>query len=97
MLQSPRKGFTGELWSAAEPIFRNVITHPFLTGLTDGTLDRAAFRFYIVEDSHYLTEFARVLSVAASKAPKDPLDRRVRPRRHRIARIGEAAPRELFS
>jgi thiaminase (transcriptional activator TenA) len=67
-----REGFTGELWDAAEPVFRSILVHPFLTGLTDGTLDRAAFRFYIVEDSRYLTEFARALSVLASKAPEDP-------------------------
>jgi thiaminase/transcriptional activator TenA len=72
MSESPRRGFSGELWAAAEPIYRHILIHPFLAGLTDGTLDRAAFRFYIVEDSHYLTEFARALSVAASKAPKDP-------------------------
>lgn len=72
MLPGSRKGFTGELWSAAEPIYRNILVHPFLTGLTDGKLDRASFRFYIVEDSHYLTEFARALSVLAAKAPEDP-------------------------
>lgn len=66
-----REGFTGELWSAAESIYRNILAHPFLTGLGDGTLDIDSFRFYIVEDAYYLTEFARALSVTASKAPKD--------------------------
>lgn len=59
------------LWADAEPIYRNILAHPFITELRDGSLDPAAFRFYVVEDAFYLTEFARALSVAAAKAPKD--------------------------
>ncbi|HXV65458.1 MAG TPA: thiaminase II [Vicinamibacteria bacterium] len=66
-----REGFSGELWSAAESVYRNILAHPFLTGLADGTLDVDSFRFYIVEDTYYLTEFARALSIMASKAPRD--------------------------
>jgi thiaminase/transcriptional activator TenA len=66
-----REGFTGELWAAGESIYRSILAHPFLRGLTDGTLDRASFRFYVVEDVYYLTEFARALSVTAARAPKD--------------------------
>jgi thiaminase/transcriptional activator TenA len=66
-----RSGFTGELWAAAESVYQSILRHPFLGGLADGSLDVQAFRFYIVEDAHYLTEFARTLSLLASKAPKD--------------------------
>ena len=51
--------------------YKNILVHPFLVGLSDGTLDVHAFRFYVVEDTYYLTEFARVLSILASKAPRD--------------------------
>ncbi len=71
MKSSARSGFTGELWAAGEPVYQNILRHPFLTGLSDGTLDVSAFRFYVVEDAYYLTEFARTLSVLASKAPRD--------------------------
>lgn len=71
-MQAPkRSGFTAELWSAADPVFQEILRHPFLTGLSDGTLDRKAFRYYVVEDAHYLTGFARALSVVAAKAPRD--------------------------
>jgi thiaminase/transcriptional activator TenA len=66
-----RSGFTGELWAAAESVYQSILRHPFLTGLSDGSLDVQAFRFYIVEDAYYLTEFARTLSLLASRAPKD--------------------------
>lgn len=60
---------SGELWQAIAPIYDAILTHPFVRGLTDGTLDAAAFRFYAIQDAHYLDRFARALSVAAAKAP----------------------------
>src|SRR5262249_37653882 len=47
------------------------LQHPFVTALTDGSLPRASFRFYAVQDALYLREFARALSLAAARAPRD--------------------------
>ena len=69
MSRSPR--FTRELWSHIGVIFEAILAHPFIQGLTDGSLPRAAFRFYVVQDALYLREFARALSIAAAKAPED--------------------------
>ena len=63
--------FTKELWAAMEPIYTAILDHPFVRGLTDGSLSREAFRFYVVQDALYLREFARALSVAAARAPVD--------------------------
>jgi thiaminase/transcriptional activator TenA len=71
MTRAARSGFTGELWAAGDPVYKSILLHPFLEGLSDGTLDVQAFRFYVVEDAYYLTAFARVLSILASKAPRD--------------------------
>ncbi|MEU3493111.1 thiaminase II [Kitasatospora cineracea] len=60
---------TDELWAAAEPTYRRILDHPFLLGLADGTLPRAAFRHFVVQDSHYLRDYARALAVCAAKAP----------------------------
>jgi thiaminase (transcriptional activator TenA) len=62
---------TGALWRAIEPIYAAILTHPFVRGLTDGSLPRDAFRFYAVQDALYLREFARALSVAAARAPRE--------------------------
>ncbi len=71
-MQPPvREGFTGELWASIQSIYAEILRHPFLVGLADGTLEREAFRFYVLEDAYYLTEFARTLSLLAAKAPKD--------------------------
>jgi thiaminase/transcriptional activator TenA len=40
-------------------------------GLTDGSLARDAFRFYVIQDAHYLRDFARALSLAAARAPRE--------------------------
>ncbi|MFJ6212018.1 thiaminase II [Streptomyces sp. NPDC092296] len=63
--------FTEQLWAAAEPAYAAILTHPFIAGLTDGTLPREAFRHFVVQDSHYLRDYARALSVCAAKAPTE--------------------------
>ena len=45
--------------------------HPFLTGLTDGTLPHAAFGHFVVQDAHYLRGYARALAVLAARAPTE--------------------------
>jgi len=63
--------FTDELWHAIETIYAAILRHPFLTGLSDGSLSRDSFQFYAVQDALYLREFARGLSIAAARAPRD--------------------------
>ena len=63
--------FTGELWRSIEPIYVAILRHPFLRGLTDGSLPRESFKFYAVQDALYLREFARALSLAGARAPQD--------------------------
>ena len=63
--------FTAELWTSIAPTYAAILRHPFLTGLTDGSLPRASFQFYAVQDALYLREFARALSIAAAHAPED--------------------------
>ncbi len=38
--------FTGELWRGSADIYGAILAHPFLTGLTDGSLPQGAFTFY---------------------------------------------------
>lgn len=60
---------TTSLWRGVEPIHAAILRHPFVTGLTDGTLPRESFRYYIVQDAHYLRTYARALALCAAKAP----------------------------
>ncbi|MEU4119496.1 thiaminase II [Kitasatospora sp. NPDC028055] len=63
------RSLTEELWASIEPIYAEILAHPFIGGLTDGTLPREAFRHFVVQDSHYLRDYARALAVCAAKAP----------------------------
>jgi thiaminase/transcriptional activator TenA len=70
--KSPTGSLTGQLWSGIEDLYGAILAHPFVAGLTDGSLERDAFRFYVIQDAHYLREYARALSVCAAKAPTEP-------------------------
>jgi thiaminase (transcriptional activator TenA) len=59
------------LWSDVESIYVAILAHPFVTGLTDGSLSRASFRHYIVQDAHYLRGYAKALAACAAKAPDE--------------------------
>ncbi len=63
--------FTRDLWASIDHLYAAILRHPFLRGLTDGSLARESFRFYVVQDALYLREFARALSLAAARAPED--------------------------
>jgi len=63
--------FTQELWSSISPIFQAILEHPFVRGLTDGSLPEPKFRFYVIQDALYLQDYARSLAIAAAKAPRD--------------------------
>jgi len=64
-----RKGFTNELWPSITPIYNQILAHPFLRGLTDGTLSEERFRFYVLQDAVYLRDYARALSLAGVRSP----------------------------
>lgn len=64
---------SASLWSDIEDVHAAILAHPFVTGLTDGSLARESFRHYVVQDGHYLRGYARALAICAAKAP-DPAD-----------------------
>jgi thiaminase (transcriptional activator TenA) len=66
-----RKGFTNELWRSITSIYDGILAHPFLQGLTDGTLTEERFRFYVLQDAVYLREYARALSLTGVRSPDE--------------------------
>ncbi len=61
--------FTSELWQGIGDIYHGILVHPFLTGLTDGSLPHGTFAFYVVQDALYLRQYAQALAAVASRAP----------------------------
>ncbi|WP_163758833.1 thiaminase II [Mycobacterium botniense] len=64
-----RKSWTRRLWADVVPTYTAILHHPFVAGLADGSLHPDAFAHYLVQDTYYLPDFARALSVVAGKAP----------------------------
>jgi thiaminase (transcriptional activator TenA) len=64
--------FTGELWDSISDIYAAILAHPFIKGLTDGTLPAESFAFFVVQDGLYLKQYASALAAVASRAPQAP-------------------------
>jgi thiaminase/transcriptional activator TenA len=62
---------TDRLWASIDGIFRQILDHPFMRGLTDGSLDHDVFRFYVVQDALYLRDYARALAICGAKASEE--------------------------
>lgn len=53
----------------AAPAWSAYVDHPFVRGLGDGSLPRASFQHYLVQDYLFLIEFARAYAIGVYKAP----------------------------
>lgn len=61
--------FSDQLRSEVSPIWEGIFSHPFLTGIKEGTLPEERFRYYLAQDYLYLEGFARTVAMALAKAP----------------------------
>jgi thiaminase (transcriptional activator TenA) len=61
--------FSDELWQGITGIYGAILDHPFLTGLTDGSLPHDAFAFYVVQDALYLRRYSEALAAVGRRAP----------------------------
>ncbi|ALJ19770.1 bifunctional hydroxymethylpyrimidine kinase/phosphomethylpyrimidine kinase [Microbacterium sp. No. 7] len=56
-------------WEHIDGIRAGIDELPFVRGLGDGTLDRAAFTWYLAQDALYLRDYSRALAEASRLAP----------------------------
>ncbi len=59
--------FSDELRQEVEPIWKKIFAHPFIQEIQAGTLPLEKFRYYVIQDYHYLEGFGRTVSIALSK------------------------------
>jgi len=62
---------TERLWSSITSVFNAILNHPFIKGLTDGSLSMEAFKNYVIQDALYLTDYAKSLAILAGRAPRE--------------------------
>ncbi|MFW6413276.1 MAG: thiaminase II [Oceanicaulis sp.] len=61
--------FTEEAWARIAPIRQAIYDMDFNVRLANGTLDPEVFAGYVVQDSLYLSQYARALAICGAKAP----------------------------
>lgn len=64
------KTWSETAWDAITPLFDAIISHPFLAGMLDGSLEQKKFIFYLNQDALYLDDFGKVLAGIAVKSPE---------------------------
>lgn len=65
-------GFSDDLSKSADPVWRRTLSHPFVSGIGDGSLPVEKFKFYVRQDYVFLLEYARVLALAVAKGQDLP-------------------------
>ena len=61
--------FLDEMRAETKALREQVLGHPFVRGIGDGTLDAGRFRFYLGQDYAFLIEYARIVAIASAKSP----------------------------
>jgi len=56
------------LLAATTDIWKAYNEHPFVLGIQNGTLDKAKFRYYMIQDYLYLEDYAKTFAVGVAKA-----------------------------
>ncbi len=56
------------LWSDNSDLAADVLAHPFVRGMADGTLPRERFAAYIAQDAFFLESFARAYALALARS-----------------------------
>lgn len=60
--------FTDQLWNNIEPMYEAILDLSFIRELTDGTLPEEIFLFYLKQDTLYLADFSKALSLAGVRS-----------------------------
>jgi thiaminase (transcriptional activator TenA) len=58
-----------KLWQANQDLAEASLHNPFVQGLSDGSLAKEKFVYYVGQDAFFLEAFARAYSIAAAKSP----------------------------
>lgn len=59
------------LYASVKNIWDQYYTHPFVKGISDGTLPIENFQFYMIQDHKYLMQYAKVFALGVVKATEE--------------------------
>lgn len=78
----------GDLW-------QETLQHPFVQSLADGTLEKEAFYYYLLQDDYYLSHFEKVIEKSVAQAGTAELAAEMREVQRRLQQ-SELLMREQF-
>lgn len=70
----PEGEFTHQLWASIQTIYNDIISHPFVNQLANGTLAHKNFAHYLAQDILYIRDDSRALLNLSEKVIK-PMDK----------------------
>jgi thiaminase/transcriptional activator TenA len=59
---------SAQLWSDNADVAADVLAHPFVRGIGDGSLPRTLFAGYLAQDAFFLESFARAYALALARS-----------------------------
>lgn len=60
--------FTETLQQEMDHVYQEILSHPMVQKLADGTLDKKIYHFFLEQDLPYLTNYAKAVSLAKDRA-----------------------------
>lgn len=76
--------FSRSLKDRALKMWEDGYNHPFVQEMGKGTLDKEKFQFYLLQDYHYLIQYAKVFALGALKAHNEEIMTRLTEIQHNI-------------
>lgn len=74
--KGPNMITTETLWQEIEPIYQQILSHPFIEQKKNGTLPTDKFCYYLKQDYCYLSQFSRALAITGAKIKSNNRARR---------------------
>lgn len=76
--------FAKQLKASVADLWEQGYTHPFVQELGQGILPKETFQFYLIQDYHYLFNYAKVFALATVKADEEQLMKKFTSIQHNI-------------
>ena len=65
--------WTTQAWKSIDSIYQQIVDMPFIEQLSNGTLPKEKFQFYMQQDAMYLADYGRALAALGARASSNEM------------------------